>query len=159
MNLPSLTLPDPFTVCFYLYHTTLPGGGSAGPAAFQFGLTGGTPADWVTFYDNGYGETYYRLRAQTGGSFIGDVRTADNTLSATSWKHFCVSWNSQRGSIWINGAVVSNSVTPYGGTLQNRAILQYAGNYLGATRMGPVVANYLNGNLDELMIFNRASRI
>ena len=46
--------------------------------------------------------------------------------------------------------------TPSGGTNNNRAIVQYTNNWLGALNWGGgTIDNYLNGYLDDFMIFNK----
>jgi hypothetical protein len=58
--MPTFTLPDPYTICFYLYHTTIPAANLAGSGAFYFG----NPADRETL--NGVlTEQYYFNGATT----------------------------------------------------------------------------------------------
>ena len=154
--IPNITLPDPYSVCFYLYLSTVPGAGQPGPTAFQFSVAAAN-SDWSVFYDNGYGDAYYRFREATGGVFVGDVSLPANSALATTWAHYCMTWSGQRASIWTNGQPTVVSGTPTGGTLQNRALKLYTNNLLGASNViGGSPNNWLNGYLDEFMIFNRS---
>ena len=155
INMPAITLPDPYTVCLYHYLSTTPAGGVGGPAFFQFASTPSS-TDWAVFYDNGYGENYYRFRESSGNQFIGDITTPGGSLLTTTWAHYCLSWNGQQGSIWTNGVPTVVNAVPAGGTLKNRNVIQYTSNFLGSVNWGGPNANFLNGYLDEFMIFNRA---
>ena len=163
IGVPSLTLPDPYTVCFYVYHTTTPIVSGGGPAIFQFAVTPtASPwqsGDWSLFYVNGYNENTYRFREMTGASFMGDLFTPANSALTATWVHYCMAWSGQRGSIWTNGQPTVVNAAPTGGTLATRAIKQYTMNFLGSTNWGNTAlanGNLLNGYLDEFMVFNKA---
>ena len=96
------------------------------------------------FYDNGYGDTFYRFRTSVGGTFVGDV--SFGTVVSNTWTHFCVSWNGQRGFSWVNGQPSAVNAVPTGGTLLNRNLVLYTSNFLGKTyAIGGADTNFLNG--------------
>jgi len=148
LNIPSITIPDPFTVCLYIYNT----GSGSGPTIYHFGnsASSATVTDYILFYNNN-GDAFYRFREFSGNNHRGDIYT-DNSYSTTNtWIHYCMSWNGLTGSIWKNGSPYSTNVSPNGGTSGLRSILQYTANYLGKNPWGA----YWSGSMDEFMIFNR----
>ena len=149
INIPSINLTDPYTVCTYFYISGTIASNQYGPAVFQFSVA--TPRqDWIVFYDNGYGDTFYRFRTSVGGTFVGDV--SFGTVVSNTWTHFCVSWNGQRGFSWVNGQPSAVNAVPTGGTLLNRNLVLYTSNFLGKTyAIGGADTNFLNGYVDEFM--------
>ena len=150
LSFPTFALPDPYSVYFWWYLSSIPSSSSSGPAAFSFGSGA---SDWVIFYHNGYGETFYRFREMSNSAFLGDVETPASDVVKQSWVHYCVSWEGQIGNIWKNGLPEVVNAAHSGGTAANRRIISYITNYLGAADPSSV-GNYMNGYMDEFMIFN-----
>ena len=147
LNIPSITIPDPYTICLYINNAGL----GTGPAAYHFGNTASNPTNYVLFYENS-GDSFYRFREATGNQLVGDITTDNSYSSTNTWIHYCISWNGLTGSIWKNGSPYVTNVSPTGGAVPSRAVIQLTFNYLGKNAWA---SSFWSGNMDEFMIFNR----
>jgi hypothetical protein len=80
-----------------------------------------------------------------GGTSVGYY--SQNTVSNNKWTHGCYTWNGTTFSLYVNGALKTNS-----GSASNNA----GGNKIGTRNSGSGGDGFWLGSLDDVRIYNRA---
>ncbi|MEM0360148.1 MAG: DUF2341 domain-containing protein [Candidatus Diapherotrites archaeon] len=94
------------------------------------------------------------IRFFTGNNWSGAILTSQSTLSTNAWQHIVATYDGSTKKLYINGVLDSNTVSVSGSVGQNSRKFS-----IGASDTGTAWANYFNGFIDEVRVYNRALSI
>jgi hypothetical protein len=120
-----------------------------------------TNSTWARIFDFGANSNTYMFLAPTAGSAIRfAITTSGNgaeqqingasALSTGAWHHVAVTHSGNTGTLYVDGAVVGTNT---GMTLSPSSMGSTANNYIGKSQFADP---YLNGQVDDFRIYNRA---
>ncbi|MBV5296614.1 MAG: LamG domain-containing protein, partial [Rhodoferax sp.] len=144
-TVPSVTIPDPFTICQWFSIGTL--SSRSWNRLFEFSTASLTNSIILGIYNAG---NDLGLAFMNGGTTIYNGNPVVGVMQDSNvWKHVCLALSGTRVLIWVNGNLAANSTL----LSSTKTSVQLTQNYLGKSSWS--ADPYWGGAFDEFRIYNR----